>query len=154
MNYKICAIVAVVFLSINFLNAQTLNQVPYKIAKHYYVKNTIKTDQLKQYKIASKKEFDKVFGAAAVMGKDGIPTKIDFKKEFVIGVVGAETSTATELIPESLLAISKLKAVGKSTLVFQYKTQLGKTNSFTVVPNVIVVVDKKYSGYAVKLKVD
>lgn len=152
MNYKICAIVAVVFLSINFLNAQTLNQVPYKIAKHYYVKNTIKTDQLKQYKITSKKEFDKVFGAAAVMGRDGIPTKIDFKKEFVIGVVGAETSTATEFIPENLLA--NFVATGKSTLVFQYKTQLGKTNSFTVVPNVIVVVDKKYSGYAVKLKVD
>lgn len=154
MNYKICAIVAVVFLSINFLNAQTLNQVPYKIAKHYYVKNTIKTDQLKQYKITSKKEFDKVFGAAAVMGKDGIPTKIDFKKEFVIGVVGAETSTATELIPESLLAISKLKAVGKSTLVFQLKQKLGQTNSFTVMPNIIAVVNRKYIGCAIKLKVD
>ena len=62
MIYKICTIVAVVFLSMNHLSAQPSEEVPYKIAKHYYVKNTIKTGQLKQYKIASKKEFDKVFG--------------------------------------------------------------------------------------------
>jgi len=154
MIYKICAIVAVIFLSMNLLNAQTLQEVPYKFAKHYYVKNNIKTDQLKQYKIVSKKEFDKVFGAAAVMGRDGIPTKIDFKKEFVIAVVGAETSTASALIPERLLAESKWKDAGKLKLVFQLKQKLGQTNSFTVVPNIIAVVDRKYIGYAIKLKVD
>ncbi len=150
MINKICILVAVVVLSMNMLNAQTLQQVPFKLAKHYFVKNNVKTDQLKQYKITSQKEFDKLFGAAVVMGKDGAPTKIDFKKEIVIAVVGAETSIATEFIPENILA--NFVATGKSTLVFQYKTQLGKTNSFTVVPNVIVVVDRKYIGYAVKLK--
>lgn len=146
MINKICTSIILLVLSMNILDAQTLQQVPFKLASHYFVKNNIKTDQLKQYKIVSQTEFDRIFGAAAVIGKDGVPTKIDFKKAFVIAVVGAETSTATEFIPETLLA------TGKSTLVFQYKTQLGKTNSFTLVPNVLVVVDKKYVDYAVKLK--
>jgi hypothetical protein len=37
--------------------------------------------------VTSQEAFDSLYHAAAVMGKDGAPTAIDFSKQFVIGVV-------------------------------------------------------------------
>ena len=48
----------------------------------------IKNDQvIPEYpKITTEEEFNKLFGMATIMGKDGKPTAIDFTKQFVLGV--------------------------------------------------------------------
>src|SRR5262245_32199737 len=52
--------------------------VPYTIAQRYFVNNTYHDGDLADPKITSQAEFNKFFSAAAIMGKNGRPTKIDF----------------------------------------------------------------------------
>ena len=74
--------------------------VPFTQLDHYFFKNgqEIPADP----KIDSEEEFSALFGMAAVMGKDGMPTPVDFSKEFVIAVVKPVTDQFTELSPVSL----------------------------------------------------
>ena len=55
------------------------SDIPYIVAERYFLKNNV--SDISEPKITTQKEFDELFGAAAVMGKNGMPTKIDFAKE-------------------------------------------------------------------------
>lgn len=59
--------------------------VKYAVARNYFVNRNAAIPQ--DMKIQSRKDFDRCFGMAATMGKDGKPTEIDFEKSFVIAKV-------------------------------------------------------------------
>lgn len=109
--------------------------VPYIVADHYFLKNDLK--ELPPEKISSQEEFDKYFGMAAVMGKGGQPTDIDFSKQFVIDIAMAATDYDSSLVPLSLKEQN-------DSLIFRYKFREGEKRSYSIQPLLMLVVDRKY----------
>lgn len=119
---------------------QTGSDIAYVVAQRYFVKNTVKQGPLITPKIGTRESFDALFGAAAVMGKDGRPTSIDFARQYVIAVLADDTDTATELKPLSL------KKDANNQLTLTYQVIKGEKQSYTIRPVLILVVDKTHDG--------
>lgn len=115
--------------------------IAYTVANRYFLKNTVK--EIPSPKITTQEEFDSLFGMATVMGPDGRPTEIDFSKQYVIAVSKPETDIDTELAPVGL----QKNAAGD--VVFTYKVTTGEKRSYTIVPCLIIIVDKAYDGNVV-----
>lgn len=109
--------------------------VPFVIADHYFVKNDVNT--LPEGKITTQTEFFSKFGQAAVMG--GLPTPINFKKQFVVAVCVPETNYDTSILPVAL------KHDGKN-LIFTYHINKGEKKGYSIQPMLLIVVDKKYEA--------
>ena len=115
--------------------------VPFENLKNYFVKNTeVSTEKIQTKKISSKEEFDKTFGAAPVMGKNGKPTVINFDREIVLAVYSSPTHTKTEL------KATKLEYGDNHLTLYYSVTESGQQN-FTVKPLLLLAVDKKYDGF-------
>lgn len=114
------------------------NVIAYRVADHYFLNNDVK--EMPAPKVDTESTFHRLFGEAAVMGKNGMPTTIDFSKEYVIAVCKPETDISTELTPVSLT-----KDAG-GNIVFTYKTTVGQKQTYTIVPCLLIVVDKKNEG--------
>ena len=145
MIQKVTLISIINLFSLTFLFGKYNPEVSFKQANRYFVKNTFKTNDLKNNKILSKKKFDEIFGMATIMGEGGIPTSIDFKKYFVIAIINSATNVSTELIPE------KLKKKGEGILSFEFLTKIGEQQSMLTVPCLIIIVNRKYKDYKLQL---
>lgn len=77
---------------------------------------------------------------AAVMGKDGMPTSINFENQYVIAVTLPETDTDTDI------NLVSLKKAANSDIILTYKVITGEKRSYTIVPVRLLIVDKKYDG--------
>lgn len=119
--------------------ASSETDVPFKIAERYFLNQPFTETQLSNPKITSKDEFDKLFGMATVMGKDGKPTDIDFTKEYVIAVTENETDLATSITPVSVKEKDK-------KITFKYEVKQGEKTSSTSKPLLMLIVDNKYNG--------
>lgn len=64
--------------------------IPYVVMNNYFLKNNVVG--ISYPLITKQEEFSGLFGMAAVMGKDGAPTSVDFSKESVIAIVLPETN--------------------------------------------------------------
>lgn len=144
MYKHIVSILCLTIMSISISFCQKNKQIPYTVAQNYFVKNTYNKGDLKVNKICSKAEFDKIFGMATVMGKDGKPTTIDFKKQFVIVVINDVSDIETELIPK------KLELLDKHRLNFTYETKTGNKGTAMMQAFTMLIVDKKYRKYKVE----
>ncbi|WP_306349739.1 hypothetical protein [Flavobacterium sp. '19STA2R22 D10 B1'] len=115
-------------------------EVPFVIAKNYFVKNNYQgKDSTEVKKISSQAEFDVVFGAAALMGKEGKPTPIDFSKQHAIAVIHPVTDKATSLDAPTL-------STNGTTLDFSYQLKVGEKQSYSIHPYLLLVVDNEYQG--------
>ncbi len=114
------------------------SDIPYIVAERYFLKNNV--SDISEPKITTQKEFDELFGAAAVMGKNGMPTKIDFAKEFVIAVSNPTTDYSTELIPVSL------RRNNDGEIVFTYKFIKGEKQSYFITPCLLIIVKNDITG--------
>lgn len=112
--------------------------VPYTVANGYFILNTVKNEKVESLRITSQDHYDRFFGMATVMGKDGKPTEIDFKKSFVLALVGqlSEKDTTFE--------IAKLVDNGDTLELTYAIKQEDEVRTFTTHPCVILVVDKAY----------
>ena len=119
--------------------------VDYSIAERYFVKNTV-TDRVPGT-ISSKALFDEYFGAAALMGEGGLPTEIDFSKQCVIPIDKGITDIDTSI------EVVGVDIPSKNHIRVCYRVKEGDKLSFTMRPCVLVLVDSKYSGYDLELKV-
>lgn len=137
---------AILLLTFSLLFSQKKIDVPFIITKNYFVNNTYKAGDLNNYKIVTEKQFSDFIGMATLMGPEGKPTKVDFSKQFVVIVVNPETDLPTKLTPE------KLTALGKNKLKFEYKTEIGKKATYTMIPFTMVIVDSKYKNRKIVLK--
>ena len=118
------------------------SEVPFTKLDHYFFKNGQALPQ--DPKVDTAEEFATYFGAAAVMGEGGKPTPIDWAHEFVIAVVYPVIDIATELAPESLIRED-------GQLVFTYTETVGEQQSWTMQPMLLIKVDRKYEGKAVRV---
>ena len=123
-------------------NSEGNSEVAFEVAKNYFFKN----DQvIPEYpKITTEEEFNKLFGMATTMGKDGKPTAIDFTKQFVLAIVLPVTDFATEINPV------KVEEKGDS-LLYTYDVKTGEKQSFTIQPVSIIILDKQYENKRVVL---
>ena len=118
------------------------SKVPFTQLDHDFFKNGQALPQ--DPKVDTAEQFATYFGAAAVMGEGGKPTPIDWAHEFVIAVVYPVIDIATELAPESLIRED-------GELVFTYTETVGEQQSWTMQPMLLIKVDRKYEGKAVRV---
>lgn len=109
--------------------------VPYTIARNYFVRNDSKFQGSKLIKNAE--DFEAIFGKAATMGENGTPTPIDFDKQFVLAIVRPETKVNTQITPNTLNADA-------NELKFNYNILQGREQSHTIVPALILIIDRQY----------
>ena len=114
------------------------SEVPYVVAKGYFVRNDVR--RIPNGKITDARLFKEIFGAAAVMGPYGLPTKIDFEKDYVIVVSENASHTKTEIFPSSLSQLSD------GTLRLVCRIEKGEEQSFTSLPCLILVVSRLYDA--------
>ena len=138
MQAKEIVIWLVVLLACVSASAQDKTKIPFVTAKNYFVRNDYSGTGT--VKIESAKNFEEIFGAAALMGKNGRPTPIDFSKQYVIATISGVTNRSTELIPRSLV---KDKS---NNLIFDYTIKKGARMSYSMRPFVAIIVDKQYQG--------
>ena len=132
-------------LTLNITNAFSQENIQFAEAQNYFVKNNFISNDLKTHKITKAVDFEKIFGMASVMGANGKPTPIDFKKQFVIAVINNETDISTSFTP------IKLEKIGAKKLHFEFQSHFGEKQSFTIRPFILIVVDRKFKNYKIEL---
>lgn len=120
--------------------------VPFTEARNYFVRNDAVLP-LESPVICSQAELDSLFGMAAVMGRNGRPTDIDFDREFCVAYVIPPTDTLTEIVPVSVTSKGK-----ELTCNFQIKK--GDPITWTIQPFSLIVIDRSYFKKQVKVKVN
>lgn len=94
--------------------------------------------------VTSREEFDRQFGEAAVMGKGGQPTPVNFRREVVLAIVLPETNRATEI--DSV----ELTETAKGQLTLSYAVHYGSRRSYFTQPMRLFAVSSKYKGFVVR----
>lgn len=128
------------------INTPDRKEIHFIVADRYFVNNTVKS--IDNPKITTKKEFDNLFGMATAMGTNGLPTEIDFTKQYVIAVIQPETDIDTRLTPVSL------QYNNKNEIVFSYKISKGEKQTYQIRPCLIVIVNKEATGDVVLKEVE
>lgn len=111
-------------------------RIHFIIADRYFIANSLPKQNTK---IETEGEFNYFFHPAAVMGKGGLPIKIDFNSDYVIALTKPETSIETEKKVELILNFEDRVQVNYSVLK-------AKEVSYTMKPALVVVVEKKYNA--------
>ena len=111
--------------------------VPYTTLENYYVRNDVDCSKQQRLIIDNKRDFEAFFGTAATMG--GLPTQVNWNKQFVIALVQPETKRATSVTPVNV------KVADNGVMVFSYQVKKGDKMSHTMVPFAAVAVDKPAS---------
>ena len=116
---------------------QVATPIKYTTLENYFVRNDVDCSKQQRLIINNKAEFEKYFGMAAHMG--GLPTELNWNKQFVIALVLPETKRATSIYPVNV------KATDNNILVFSYTVKKGDNMSHKMVPFIAVAVDKPSS---------
>jgi hypothetical protein len=123
-----------------FSNSQHgTKQIPYTIAKNYFVKNNFVPQMLTNHKIETPEAFNLIFGEATTMGDQGKPTVIDFKKQYVIAVIPPATQYSTSIAPVRLVKSAK-------NILLTYHIKKGEKTSYTSQPCLILIINSEYKG--------
>lgn len=110
--------------------------VPYVQARHYFFNNDVPVPV--QPMVTTRGDFNRLFGMAAVMGRGGEPTPIDFSRQFAIAVVLPLTNDHTTVEPGVLVAHG-------DTLTLHYRVRIGRRATMsTMRPMTLLVVDRRY----------
>ena len=116
-----------------------ITNVPYTEAKHFFVKNTYTGGTLKNPKITAREDFEHIFGIAATMGSDGLPTAIDFSKQYVIAIIPNSSFKQTTLSVNSLVKDNR-------EIKLYYNLIEGDLQTFESQPCLVLIVDKSHDG--------
>jgi hypothetical protein len=142
----ICALLLTTLIATAQKKSASPAKVPFTIANRYFVKNDFQQGMLANPAIYSREEFEKIFGMATVMGKNGTPTPIDFSKQYVIAVIPPATENSV-----TLKAVSLLKTGSNITLTYSYKE--GKKLTYTSQSFLLLIVNAKYKGTVNTIKI-
>lgn len=138
--FTIMAVIAVALLCCQCTTSKELRQakkgakdVPFTVLENYYVRSNMNYDKAQHLVIDNQRDFDACFGAAAVMG--GLPTDINWKKQFVIAVLLPVTNRATIVAP---LGVKQ----SPGNVIFKYQVNRGSKTSYTMVPFAAVALNR------------
>ena len=112
--------------------------VPYTTLDNYFVRNDVDCSKQQRLIFDNQRDFEGYFGMAATMG--GLPTEINWNKQYVVALVLPETNRATSVEPVSV------KVANDNIMVFSYHVKKGDKMSHKMVPFTAVAVDKPDSN--------
>ncbi len=115
------------------------NNVSYKLAKNYFVRNDANLSGFSSPKIETEKAFEAMFGAAAVMGDENTPTPIDFNRQYAIAIINPVTDSATDLSVEHVQKAGDL-------ITIAYTETIGEKQTMQTRPFLSLVLDRKDEG--------
>lgn len=127
--------------------------VPYSIAKNYFLRNDIQPafdndgKEMDLVFMTTKDELEKTFGYATSMGPKGTPTKIDFTKQFALGIIAKENEYITKVTVKSLVKNDK-------ELVLTYEVETDEKKTGASKDFVLIVVDRKFGAPVKTIKVN
>jgi hypothetical protein len=107
--------------------------VPHQVLDNYFVRNDINCEKTQQLIFDNEQDFNAFFGPAAVMG--GLPTDINWKKQFVIAVLLPETNRPTMVTP---LEVKQ----NENNIIMKYRVNRGNKTSYTLVPFTAVALNR------------
>ena len=110
-------------------------QVRYLPLNNYFVRNDIEATKLQKLIITNETDFRSFFGEAAVMGRNGHPTPVNFKTEYVLAVILPETDRSTDVTVLDVLQ-------NGNSVIFNYHVERGENNSYRLVPFAAVSLPK------------
>jgi hypothetical protein len=113
--------------------------LPFSVAENYFLKNDV--TEIANPKIERAEVFNSYFGMATTMNSK--PTPIDFDVQYVVAVMQPATDVMTAIKPVSL------KRISPRQIELAYKIEKGEKLSYTMTPNLIVVVDRSNDGMIV-----
>ncbi|WP_345230973.1 hypothetical protein [Olivibacter ginsenosidimutans] len=117
--------------------------IPYTVAKNYFVRNDFDPSKLLTPKITTQESFDKLFGMATVMGKDGKPTPIDFTRQYAIAVILPAAERRIKLTVEALQQSNQ-------QIILRYTEEdEGSSSTMKMQPFLLLIVDRQYGGHVV-----
>ena len=123
-------------------------RVPFDFAKGYFLRNDVQGEACPQ-KITSQDELLKYFGMAAVMGKNGEPTAIDFDKSLVIPVIYPDTDQETAIV------VDRFWRTSPDSLTLSVSTIVGDEHlSYTIRPVELLIVDNFYRDFTLDYRRD
>lgn len=139
MKIKLIAFTMLTSITLGLAScSSTESSVGYKKAHRYFVRNDV-TDHSPRL-IQSSEELNRYFGTATAMGKNGMPTNIDFTKYNVAAIIEQETNLETEI------KVSSVKRQ-ENRVVVRYKVIQGDTpRSYSIVPCLLLQIEKKYGN--------
>lgn len=140
MKKLVCILCSALSVLMMMSCASTQN-VDYRVARNYFHNNDAPLPA--SVKITTEEEFNRQFGMAAFMGKDGQPTPIDWQKNFVLAKVLPVTDVETTLTPLSLMKDG-------NDLVLRYSVKKGAKLGYSTQPMFVLLVSRKYVGLDVK----
>ena len=107
------------------------------------MRNDVDCSKQQRLIIDNKRDFESYFGQAATMG--GMPTQVNWNKQFVIALVMPETKRATSIQPVNV------KVADNGVMVFSYQVKKGDKMSHSMVPFTAVAVDKPASAQEMQI---
>lgn len=143
LRFLVIALLAMVMPAASMAAGSDDTSVPMAEVRNYFHNNDAPLPESPM--ITTQKEFDRQFGAAAYMGKDGEPTKINFRKQAVVAIVLPVTDVETDIDSVTL------RATGKKELTLSYIVRRGLKQSYSTQPVKLMAIARKYAGYAVKV---
>ncbi len=115
--------------------------IPFTVVKNYFVKNL--TDGLSNPKIDTETKFNKFFGMATTMGKNGRPTMIDFSKQYVVAILKPETYF------KSTIELKNVQKNQSGEIVVTYRCEIGQKQTYSILPNLVIALNKSEDGHVV-----
>lgn len=115
---------------------EKIQEIPYTLAKNYFINNTMTSAV--PVKITTAKDFEKYFGLASFMGKNGEPTKINFEKEYIAVVDYGVTDKKIEIIPQKLYR-------NDNKIILEYAIKEGNRQEYISRPFQTWIINKKYN---------
>ena len=133
-------LIGFLFLSLIAFACKSSDEVPYTLAKNYFIRNDYPNRNLHMLKITDDEKFESIFGMAALMGEKGKPTEIDFSKSFVIAIIDNVSNISAGISIKSLV-----KENGELNLT--YDLDRNEKPSYAYFRHfMILIVDKKYEA--------
>ncbi len=121
----------------------TATPIPFTQLRNYHVRNDVDCSKLQRLILGNQADFDKVFGKAAYMG--GLPTEVNWKKQYVLALIWPETNRETTITP-----IDVRQDDDKVVLCYHVE-QAQKTMSHKMVTFTAVAIDKPKTSQQMKI---
>ena len=112
--------------------------VHYTTLENYFVRNDVDCSKQRRLILDNQQDFDAFFGKAATMG--GLPTTVNWNKQYVVAIILPETKRATSIEPVAV------KVTDNDVMVFSYHIKKGDKMSHSMVPFTAVAIDKPASA--------
>ena len=112
--------------------------IHYTTLENYYVRNDVDCSKQRRLIFDNEQDFEAFFGMVATMG--GLPTAVNWNKQYVVAIVLPETKRATAIEPIAV------KVAEDNVIVFSYHVKKGDKMAHSMVPFTAVAIDKPASA--------